>query len=267
MRIKLTLLTSIFVALSACMLSFGNDTNPQSASEEKDYSPYPNPDRGYITDIADILTVEEEEKIEGWLYTAEKDTNIEIVVVIIESIKDYPGTKNNSIEDFATGLFDAYGIGNMPKNDGVLLLVALEDRKARIELGSGYGHRRDRDAQRIMSTKIVPQFRKGNYTNGIIQGVRGILKEFSGITIIPSWIKLVVIIIIIALIPISISLFRNGKRGWGWISIGLIIALLLALIWLVRKTVEKLPARSGAGGFGGGFGGGFSGGGGATGSW
>lgn len=267
MRIKLTLLILIFVALSACTLSFGNDTNPQSASEEKDYSPYPNPDRGYITDIANILTVEEEEKIEGWLYTAEKDTNIEIVVVIIESIKDYPGTNNSSIEDFATGLFDAYGIGNMPNNNGVLLLVALKDRKARIELGASYGRRRDQDAQKIMSIKIIPQFRKGNYTKGIIKGVKGVLNEFAGMTIIPGWIKPVVIIIIIALILISISLFRNGKRGWGWISIGLIIALLLALIWLVSKTCEKLPKSEGAGGYGGGFGGGFSGGGGATGSW
>ena len=93
MKIKLTLLILIFAALSACTISFGNDTNTQSASKEKDYSPYPNPDRGYITDIPNILTEQEEEKIESWLYTAEKDTNIEIVVVIIESIKDYPETK------------------------------------------------------------------------------------------------------------------------------------------------------------------------------
>lgn len=267
MRIKLNLLILIFVVLSHCTPSFGRDTNLQSASEEKDYSPYPNPDRGYVTDIGDILTVEEEEKIESWLYTAEKDTDIEIAVVIIESIKDYPGTNNSSIENFATGLFNAYGIGNMPNNKGVLLLVALKDRKARIELGAGYGRRRDQDAQKIMSKKIVPQFRKGNYAKGIINGVQGILKEFADTTIVPGWIKLVVIAIIIALIPISISLFRNGKRGWGWISIGLIIVLLLALIWLLRKTCEQLPRRAGAGGFGGGFGGGFSGGGGATGSW
>ena len=267
MRIKLTLIALLFVALSACTVSFGENTNPQSASEKKDYSPYPNPDRGYVTDIAKTLTVEEEERIEGWLYTTEKDTNTEIVVVIIGSIKDYPGTNNSSIENFAKGLFDAHGIGNMPENNGVLLLVALKDRKARIELGAGYGHTRDRDSQKIMDTKIIPQFRKGDYAKGIINGTKGILKEFAGTIIIAGWIKLTLAIIIVALIPISISLFRNGKRGWGWICIGLIIALLLAVIWLARKTGEMLPSRAGAGGYGGGFGGGFSGGGGATGSW
>ena len=99
--------------------------------------------------------------------------------------------------------------------------------------------------------------------------LKKILNEHSRwvFSLVPGWIKLVVIIIIIALIPISISLFRNGKRGWGWICIGLIIALLLAVIWLARKTCEMLPSTAGAGGYGGGFGGGFSGGGGATGSW
>ena len=267
MKNKLNLPVLIFFVLSACTLCLGNDPNLQSSSEEKDYSPYPNPDIGYITDIASILTVEEEERIESWLYTAEKNTNVEIVVVIIESIRDYPGTNNKSIETFATSLFDAYGIGNMPKNNGVLLLVALKDRKARIELGAGYGRRMDREARKIMNNKIVPQFRKGNYTKGITNGVKGILNDFAGMRIIPGWIKLVIIAIIIALIPISISLFRNGKRGWGWVCLGLIIVLLLVFIQILRRTCKMLPRGSGAGGFGGGFGGGFSGGGGATGSW
>lgn len=267
MRIKLTWLALVFLALSACTVSLGENRNQQSTSGEIDSSPYPNPDRGYVTDIAGTLTAEEEERIEGWLYTTEKDTDIEIVVVTIGSISDYPGTNNRSIEHFARGLFDAYGIGNMPENNGVLLLVAKKDRKARIELGAGYGRTRDRDTQKIMDTKVIPQFRKGDYAKGIVDGTKGILREFAGTIIIPGWIKLTLVIIIVALILIGISLFRNGKRGWGWICIGLIIALLLAVIWLARKTGEMLPSNAGAGGYGGGFGGGFSGGGGATGSW
>ena len=267
MKIRLTLLALIFMALFASAISFGINTDQPSASGEKDYSPYPNPDRGYVTDIADILNFEEEEEIEAWLYTAEKNTGVEIIVVTIKSIKDYPGTNNRSIEDFATGLFDAYGIGNMPANDGVLLLMAMKDRKARIELGNGYGRRRDRDAQKIMNRKIIPQFRKGNYTKGVIKGVKAILDEFAGMRIISGWVKLAIIAIIILLIPVSISLFRNGKRGWGWVTVGFIIILLLLLIRIASRTVERLPGSAGAGGFGGGFGGGFSGGGGASGGW
>ena len=240
---------------------------PAVVADTKDYRPYPEPDVGYVTDLANILTVEQEDELESWLYTTEKRNNTEIAVVIIDSIKDYPGTNNASIESFAQGLFDRYGIGNMPKNNGVLLLVAIKDRKARIELGAGYGRSRDGDANRIMQRKIIPKFKREKYADGIKSGVKGILKEFAGVRIYPGWLKIVVLVLIIALIPITISLFKSGKRGWGWICAGLIIVLLLLLLHLVKNTVEALPESSGAGGFGGGFGGGFSGGGGATGSW
>ncbi len=238
---------------------------------EKSYAPYPQPDRGYVTDHARLLTAVQEEELESWLYTCEKENGFEMAVVTIDSIHDYPGTANSSIETFATGLFDAYGIGNMPKNDGVLFVVAVKDRKARIELGAYYGRSRDGDANRIMQKVIIPQFKKNRYDKGIIKGTRALILEFGRMRLIPGRVKLAVVGLIIFLIPVTISLFRSGKRGWGWICAGFIIILLLALFVMAKKTVESLPeagsSDGGVGGFGGGFGGGFSGGGGATGSW
>lgn len=236
-------------------------------SEPKIYAPYPNPDRGYVTDIAGVLTPQQEEQIESWLYTTEEKTNVEIVIVIINSTQDYAGTANSTIESFATGLFNTYGIGNMPKNNGALLVVAIRDRKARIELGAYYGPNRDSDSERIMQNILIPHFKEGDYAGGIMDGARALTLEFAGIRIIPGWVKIVVIIVIMILLPICINLFRNGKRGWGWILMGLIIVLLLILLHLIKNTVQALPKGAGPGGFGGGFGGGFSGGGGATGSW
>jgi uncharacterized protein len=234
---------------------------------KKNYAPYPHPDRGYITDHANLLTSEQEQMLEDLLYTSEKRYGFEMAVVTINSIKDYAGTANSSIESFATGLFDTYGIGNMPKNNGVLLLVAVKDRKARIELGAYYGRSRGRDADRVMQKVIIPQFKKNRYDKGVIKGTHALLNEFAGIRVIPGWIKLVVVGAIVVLIPIMVSMFRSGKRGWGWICVGLIIVSALALLVLVKNTVEHMPDSAGAGGFGGGFGGGCSGGGGATGSW
>jgi len=210
---------------------------PLSLVAGKDYSPFPNPDAGYVTDIADVLKPGQEEVLESWLYTTEKRTGVEIVVLTINSIKDYPGTPNNSIESFTTGLFNAYGIGNMPKNNGVLLLVAIKDRKARIELGAAYARDRDSDARKIMDKKILPYFRNDQYDKGIQNGVRAIISEFSGMTIIPGWVKIAVVIAIPILVLVTVSLFRNGKRGWGWICVGLIIVLLLALIRLLKTTI------------------------------
>lgn len=257
---------------------------------QKDYSPYPNPDAGHVTDLANLLSDEQQERLERLLSAREKKTGVEIVVVTINSIKDFPGTSNRTIEEFVTALFDTYGIGNMPKNDGVLLLVARRDRKARIELGAGYGRRRDSDSRRIMNKKIIPSFKKARYAKGIIKGTESLAHEFAYVFPIPIWALIAATgTIAYVIVLIAISLFRNGKRGWGWISTGLLIVVLLALSWLIvrfvrsilvtlRRISAALPESDGyrdsgngwfdSGGFGGGgFGGGFSGGGGATGSW
>ena len=153
---------------------------------QKSYSPYPSPDDGYVTDIANLLTEAQEKQIEDWLYACEEENGFEMAVVTIGAIKDYPGTDNRSVEAFATGLFNQYGIGNMPKNDGVLLLVAVKDREARIELGDGYGSDRDKDAERIMQTVIVPEFRNGRYDRGILNGTQSILLKFAGKDVRPA---------------------------------------------------------------------------------
>lgn len=253
------LLYLVAVAAAACP-SLGNTT-------PKDYAPFPKPDAGYVTDLADLLSDDQEQQLEDWLLKTETGSGVEIVVVTIRSVTDYPGTPNNSIDAFARALFDAYGVGNMPKNNGVLLLVATQDRKARIELGAGYGHTRDSDTIRIMDRKIVPCFRDGKYAEGIMKGTKALMWRFGGVMLIPSWVKWAIVGAIVGSIPLAISLFRNGKRGWGWVVAGLIIVLVLALVWLVRNTIRVASENGLLPGGRGGFGGGFSGGGGATGSW
>lgn len=252
--------------LLAC-LTFADE---EKEAPGKDYAPFPQPDAGYVTDIADVLTRDEEEEIERWLWQTESRTNVEIIVVLIESIEDYPGTPNSSIETFATGLFDKYGIGNMPKNDGVLLLVAATDRNARIELGAGHGRSRDGDAVRIMNRVLVPRFKKEEYAEGVREGVQAIMLEFAGVRVGWNWPLIIVLAAIPIVAIIAYSLFKSGKRGWGWVFVGLLILLVLAAIWIVIQTLRHMPrSRSSSwssGGLGG-FGGGFSGGGGATGSW
>jgi uncharacterized protein len=247
------------------------------ATRTRNYSPFPQPDAGYVTDGAGLLSDEQEQQLEDWLLKTETGRGVEIVVVTINSIRDYPGTPNRDIGTFARALFDAYGIGNMPKNKGVLLLVAAGDRQAKIALGAGYGHARDRDARRITDRRITPSFRAGNYAEGITRGVRALMWQFGGVLLVPWWTKWALLGTIAGLILVAISVFRNGKRGWGWVVAGSIIVLVLALVWLLRHTLRAIPEGdtapggwggwSGSGGGSGGFGGGFSGGGGATGSW
>ena len=243
----------------------------QGLAPQESFAPYPEAGSGYVTDLAGLLNRDEEERIERWLWQVEAQTGVEIAVVTIRSIMDYPGSANDSIESFATGLFDKYGIGNLPKNDGVLLLVARSDRTARIELGKGYGRSRDADATRIMQGRIIPQFKKDRYAEGITDGVQEIIQEFGGVRVGVNWTLIVLIVAIPVVGVIAYSLLKSGKRGWGWVCVGILIILVLAVFRTIHAILQNMPEGSSdswsSGGFGGGFGGGSSGGGGATGSW
>jgi uncharacterized protein len=243
---------------------------PAKGVPEKDYAPFPNPDAGYVTDLAGLLTDKQEEEIERLLWRVESKTKVEIIVMIIDSLKDYPDAPSNSIDAFATGLFNAYGIGNMPKNDGVLLLVARKDRELRIELGEGYDAARDRDAKAIVDDVIVPRFKKDDYAGGITEGVRAIMREFARVRMGTNWTLIGMIVAVPVLGAVAYSLFRSGKRGWGWVVVGLIVVLVLAIIRTLLTVSRHLPRGSSSGwssGGLGGFGGGSSSGGGASGSW
>ncbi len=263
--IKLFLKSSLLLCFS--ILSCGVFSSVDSA---QDYSPYPNPDSGYVSDLANLLTKAEEERIEQWLWQVESRTQIEIIVITVDSIKNYSGTSNESIERFSTGIFDQYGIGNKPKNDGVLLLVAKGDRKARIELGAGYGSVRNADANRIMQNVIIPKFKKNDYAGGVTDGTEAIIKEFANMRVGFPWFIVGIVVAAIVSFIIGISLIKSGKRGWGYVFIGIAILLVLLAIFLLIRIMQHMPKNDsgswGSGGLGG-FGGGSSGGGGATGSW
>ncbi len=261
-----------FLLLSLCLAVAVSSAAKAAPTTAKQYTPFPQPDSGYVTDIASLLSADEQEKLEHWLLRAEKRTGVEMVVVTINSLGDYPGTPNGSIESFAGGLFNRWGVGNLPKNDGVMLLVSVRDRKARIELGSGYGKSRDAQSARIMNEVIVPYFKRGDYAGGIDAGVREMMQEFAGVRVGWNWPLIVGSAAIPVLAAVAFSLFRSGNRGWGWVCAGLLLIVVLAVVFVIVRASRLFSSEGNSdswspGGFGGGFGGGSSGGGGATGSW
>lgn len=123
-----------------------------------------------VEDHAGVLSPGQQEEIRGRLAELERTHGIEAVVVTIGSIADYDPARP-SIETFATRLFNAIGIGDAERNDGALLLVAVTDRRVRIEVGSGWGHRLDASMQRVIDRFMVTRFKAGDYGGGIVAGV------------------------------------------------------------------------------------------------
>lgn len=134
--------------------------------------------RQFVLDKANLLTEEDQKKIQTLADKLLTDKAVPIIVVTINSMADHGG-KGLRIETFARLLFDQWQVGpekvgGQDWNRGMLLLVSKGDRKARIELGSGWRRDKDIAAQKIMGEQIVPQFKKGNFSAGIVAGVEAL---------------------------------------------------------------------------------------------
>ncbi len=228
-------------------------------------------EREFIADRAQLINAEDAEAIRQISDALLSEQVIPIIVVTIDSMANY-GQANMRIETFATILFDQWQIGydqvqGSSWNRGMLLLVSVQDRRARIELGSDWAHDFDSVAQRIMDEQIIPRFKQGDFSGGILAGVQGMDAMARGVplpaAVQPPWLIPVVIIGIGLLVFTVISLIRRGASGWAWLFWAAIFGLLGAILYGIITS-----SNSSSGGFSGGsFGGGFSGGGGATGSW
>lgn len=131
------------------------------------------PGNGFVVDKANMLSSSTKSQIEHISAAAKRDVQAPIVVVTISSL----GAMNAgemSVETYATQLFDHWRIGTSSLNHGILLVVSRGDRKARIELGAGWGHSKDSQSNAIMSGKIIPRFKSGDYDGGILAGVNAL---------------------------------------------------------------------------------------------
>lgn len=130
---------------------------------------------GRVVDDAGILPNSSKDSLNTTLEAHEKKTGNQVVVVTV------PGLQGRTIEDFGNRLGRHWGIGEQVRNNGVLLIVAPNDRKVRIEVGYGLeGALTDALAHRIIQNEILPHFREGRMTNGISEGVTAILLAIEG---------------------------------------------------------------------------------------
>jgi uncharacterized protein len=138
---------------------------------------YPPADGAVVTDLARVLSPAEVDSIQALLGNLRRVQNVDARVVTIRSFRDY-GTRAGSVPEFATGLFNAWGIGGRPHNDGVLLLVAVDDREVKIELADGAPASLDARSQAVFEEWILPEFRRGNLGAGVVAGAEGIVRAY-----------------------------------------------------------------------------------------
>jgi len=222
---------------------------------------------GRVVDQANIIQPATRSAIEEKLAELEAKSGIQIAVATVSSLE------GQDIEPYANELFRNWKLGEKTKNNGVLLLVAPNERRVRIEVGYGLeGTLTDALSKVIIANAIAPRFKAGDFSGGISRGVDDIITVLT--TDSSEWQK-----------RPSLRLDdQQATDAASWLLLAAFIVLVGLLIasptfrWLFLNTVLSIlvsSGRSSGGGYsggswgGGGFsgGGGSSGGGGASGSW
>jgi uncharacterized protein len=130
---------------------------------------------GRVVDEANILTAEARTRLTRDLKAHEDATTNHVVVLTVPSIG------SQSIEEYATKVFESWKPGQKGKDNGVLVVVVPQDRKMRIEVGYGLeGRLTDGTAGQIIRTWMTPAFKAGNYDKGVEDGVAAILARLEG---------------------------------------------------------------------------------------
>ena len=126
---------------------------------------------GWVTDMADILSDRTEVELNHLITDLEATNGTEIAVV---TVPETAPTKSPKV--FATKLFNYWGIGKAEKNNGILFLISVGDRRVEIETGYGMeGILPDAKVGNIIDNKITPQFKQGNFDRGTLDGTKALI--------------------------------------------------------------------------------------------
>jgi len=133
------------------------------------------PLRGRINDNAGLLSQESKNGLEAYLLGLERASGVQVALLTI------PSLAGENLEAYSLRVAEEWGLGSEDADSGVLLLVALDERAIRIEVGYGLESAlTDAKSGFIIRTVIVPEFKKGNYDEGIVAGLRTIGEVVSG---------------------------------------------------------------------------------------
>ncbi|NLC35877.1 MAG: YgcG family protein, partial [Alcaligenaceae bacterium] len=238
----------------------------------------------WVTDQTATLDSNTQAHLESQLQALNDSKGSQVAVLIV------PTTGEDTVESYARRVFDAWKLGRASVDDGILLLVAKDDRRLRIEVGYGLeGAVPDLLAGRIIREQITPRFKEEDYTGGVVAGVESLLRLIEGEELPPpaanaasdeEW-DVAVILLPLAFMAFfmpplfaafAVTIFT--ALAFGSIFLGLLFGAIASILSLIGRRfgaggkggAVRASRRGGAaGGFGGGFYGGSGGGGGGFG--
>lgn len=176
---------------------------------------------GYINDYANLLTDATAQELEARLRDHEARTTNQVTVLTISSLE------GGNLEEFSLRVTEVLKVGQAGKDNGILLLVAHDERKIRIEVGYGLEpYLPDAYASRIIREVIAPYFKQGDYDAGIAAGVNAILEKVEGID------------------ELSEREVVQPDQGFGFGALLLGIFSAIAGFFIIKKRRRNAPRKS-----------------------
>ena len=221
------------------------------------------PLKSRVTDLTGTLTSDQRGALEQKLAALESRKGSQVAVLLV------PTTQPEAVEQYALRVFDQWKLGRKGVDDGVLLLIAKNDRKLRIEVGYGLeGALPDAIARRIIDEEIVPLFKQGNFYGGVGAGTDRIIKLIEGESMPPprrttapgsGWSSETFLIgfIVLAMLSQLLHSLLGRVAGAGVVGIaagilgyvlaGLAVAMVIGVIAFVLSLFINAAGRSGRG--------------------
>ena len=190
--------------------------------------------QGHVNDYTNLLSTNEKQSLENKLSTFKNETSSELSIVIIDTLQE------DTIENFAVKLFEDWAIGSKENDNGVLLLIALEEKKLRIEVGYGLeGALTDIQSGQIIRNTLTPAFKTEQYYQGIDTATNQIMSAVKGEEFVvnnhnsqnksPDFSQIIFIIGFVVLQSL-VSFFRKTKSFWQGGVLGVIIGVIIGLV-------------------------------------
>lgn len=258
------------------------------------------PNDGFITDMVPLLEAGQDTELEQMLQTYREQTSNEIAVLIVRNLE------GEEIADVAVEVGRKWGVGTSENDNGILLLIAYEDRRMFIATGYGLeGAVPDIVAAGIVETDVAPLFREGDYAGGIRAGIEALQKHIGGEYTVERYdtsdgdgfgFGQFLFFLLFIGFDFLAAIFGRSKSWWLGGVVGAVIGIVLGMIYVWWWSIPVLAGlglvfdfivskigprtghrrgggwlggpggRGGGGGFGG-FSGGSFGGGGGGGKW
>ena len=192
-----------------------------------------------IVDQAGTLTGSQIDSLNQQIAVSRAQKDYQFGILIIKSLE------GNALEDYALKVARAWGIGDSQKDNGVLLLIAKDDRQIRIEVGRGLeADLTDLESGRIIRNTISPEFKKGDYYTGISLGIQNIAAQVEGrpeadtsaaastVVGLGGWADTIMIVLFIGLGGISwlAAILARSKSWWAGGIVGGVLGLIIVLV-------------------------------------